>query len=232
MPIVHYGLKDVSVVIPIHNDRTQLACLLDSLSRYPELEVVVVDATSTDNPSSVACSAKYVVGPTNGRGFQLDYGIRQTQRAWIWMLHADSEIRESNITQLEAALSQCQWGRFDVRLLGDRLMFRVIAWFMNERSSFSKICTGDQGIFVRRDLLDRVGGIPNQLLMEDIELSKQLRTLAKPLRLRVSLGSSARKWEIDGIWSTIFLMWSLRLRYFLGASADDLYRDYYSGQEN
>ncbi|GIT39430.1 MAG: hypothetical protein Ct9H300mP8_06260 [Gammaproteobacteria bacterium] len=55
---------------------------------------------------------------------------------------------------------------------------------MNERSALTSICTGDQGIFVHRSLLERIGGIPNQPLMEDIELSKRLRRISKPIRIR------------------------------------------------
>ena len=82
-------------------------------------------------------------------------------------------------------------------------------------------------MFVRRALLERIGGIPDQLLMEDIELSKRLRRIAKPTRVRTLLGTSSRRWEQDGIVRTILLMWELRLRYFLGASPEVLAARYY-----
>ena len=98
---------------------------------------------------------------------------------------------------------------------------------MNERSALTSICTGDQGIFVHRSLLERIGGIPNQPLMEDIELSKRLRRISKPIRIRTSLGTSSRRWENDGTLRTILLMWELRLRYFLGTSPEVLAARYY-----
>ena len=90
---------------------------------------------------------------------------------------------------------------------------------MNIRSRWSGICTGDQGIFVRRDLLELIDGVPDQPLMEDIELTKRLRRYANPICVDVPLGVSARRWQQRGIASTILLMWRLRLQYFFGTSA-------------
>ena len=86
-------------------------------------------------------------------------------------------------------------------------------------------------MFVQRTLLDQVGGMPEQSLMEDIELSKQLRKIEIPFRIRTQLATSVRKWEREGVLRTIIRMWSLRLRYFLGTPPNVLYRDYYGRGE-
>ena len=98
---------------------------------------------------------------------------------------------------------------------------------MSWRSAFTGICTGDQGMFVRRTLLDLVGGVPDQALMEDIELSKRLRRFGRPERLRPPLVTSARRWREHGLLSTIVLMWELRARYFFGEDPDVLAERYY-----
>jgi len=38
--------------------------------------------------------------------------------------------------------------------------------------------------------------------------------------------TSGRRWERDGVWRTIVLMWRLRFLYWLGVSADRLARAY------
>ena len=97
---------------------------------------------------------------------------------------------------------------------------------MNVRSKLTGIATGDQGIFVTRALFDAVGGFPPQPLMEDIELSRRLKRISPPLRLRARVTTSSRRWENRGVLRTILLMWRLRLAYFFGASPDDLARRY------
>jgi len=94
----------------------------------------------------------------------------------------------------------------------------VVATLMNLRSCLTGIATGDQGIFVSRELFERVNGYPQIPLMEDIALSRRLKRHSQPACLHEKLVTSARRWKTHGILRTILLMWSLRLAYFLGAS--------------
>ena len=90
------------------------------------------------------------------------------------------------------------------------------------RSKLTGITTGDQGIFVSRDLFEMTGGYPDQPLMEDVELSKQLRKKKPPVCIKQCLTTSSRRWEQQGIVRTILRMWLLRLAYFLGVPAEKL----------
>ena len=110
------------------------------------------------------------------------------------------------------------WGRFDVVITGHHPMLRVIARSMNRRSRLTGIATGDQAMFMTRAAFDAVGGFPDQPLMEDIEMSHRLRRLGRPACLDLKVATSGRRWESRGVWRTMFLMWRLRLAYFLGAS--------------
>ncbi len=115
---------------------------------------------------------------------------------------------------------------FNVRIAGHPRMLRVVAACMNVRSRWSGIATGDQALFMTRAAFDAVGGFPDQPLMEDIEMSKRLRTLSRPACLRERVITSGRRWEARGVWSTIVLMWRLRWAYWRGASPQALARRY------
>lgn len=221
------SLKDVTVIVPIHNDLEHLDRLHEDLQAYPELEIVVVSSAGTRISQRIVEELQVIVSDQLGRGVQIALGVMQSTRRWIWILHADSRVTRMNVGELERAIAQCRWGRFDVRLDGNRPAYRVIEWFMNVRSVLTGICTGDQGIFVQRSLLQEIGGMPKQPLMEDIELCKQLRSIEKPLRIRTQLQTSVRKWEREGILATVARMWAFRWRYFLGTNPDFLYQDYY-----
>jgi GT2 family glycosyltransferase len=97
-------------------------------------------------------------------------------------------------------------------------MLRVVAVLMNLRSRASGIATGDQAIFITREAFERVGGFPEQALMEDIEISRRLKRLGRPACLRARVCTSGRRWEQRGVWRTIVLMWRLRWRYWRGES--------------
>ena len=98
----------------------------------------------------------------------------------------------------------------------------MVEKMMNLRSRLTGIATGDQAIFINRPLFEKVGGFPDQLLMEDIEISKKLKAYQSPVLLRDKIMTSSRRWEQNGIAKTIFLMWLLRAAYFFGVPADKL----------
>jgi len=85
---------------------------------------------------------------------------------------------------------------------------------------------------VRRDAFSAVGGFPDQPLMEDIELSRRLKGLGRPACLRARASTSGRRWDENGFWRTVTLMWHLRLAYFLGADPTALARRYYPHRGN
>ena len=120
------------------------------------------------------------------------------------------------------AAAHSAWGRFDVQIEGRSVLLPAVARLMNLRSRLTGIATGDQALFVRRDVFEAVGGFPQQPLMEDIELSKRLRRISPPACLRAKVRTSGRRWDSRGAWRTIVLMWRLRLLYWLGVSAERL----------
>ena len=87
----------------------------------------------------------------------------------------------------------------------------------------------DQGIFVARQSFDALGGYAQIPLMEDLQLCKRLKSLARPRCLRPPLLTSSRRWEQNGIVRTVLLMWRLRLAYYCGVSPAKLARQYRRG---
>src|SRR5262249_29630301 len=61
------------------------------------------------------------------------------------------------------------------------------------RSRCTRLPYGDQALFVRRDAFDRVGGFPDQPLMEDLELSLRLRRVGRIVTAPATVRVSARR---------------------------------------
>lgn len=107
-------------------------------------------------------------------------------------------------------------------------MLRLIERMINLRSRFTKISSGDQAMFVRRKLFEKLGGFSDQPLMEDIEFSRRLKQQGRVACLHDRVTTSSRRWEQFGIFRTIVLMWKLRFLYWAGVSPERLakiYRD-------
>ena len=222
----------IAIILPVLNEETQIAVHLKTLQawRGPDCELIIADGGSADQTVALAqpLADRIIVAP-KGRAAQMNAGAAVTQSEILWFLHADSLPPAEAITLIQAALTDPNrhWGRFDVRLSGAHPALRMVETLMNLRSRLTGIATGDQGIFVRRERFEQVGGYPPIALMEDIALSRLLQRRSPPVCLRPRLTTSSRRWERDGVFRTILLMWRLRLAYFLGANPDQLARIYY-----
>jgi hypothetical protein len=137
-------------------------------------------------------------------------------------LHADTRLPDDVLAVLSRLPDSAQWGRFDVRIIGRSRGLAMVAFFMNWRSRLTGIATGDQALFIRRELFVAAGGFPAQPLMEDIALSARLRKQHRPVCLASRVTTSGRRWDTYGLWPTIVLMWRLRYAYWRGAAPEQL----------
>ena len=221
----------ISIIVPAFNEADGIVDMLQALQhmRGRGLEIIVADGGSTDGTVALCAPlADRVIIAATGRARQMQSGAALARGPVLWFLHADSLAPRNADRAIVTALDSGDrhWGRFDVRFLQAGLMFRVVATLMNLRSRLTGIATGDQGIFVTRELFERVNGYPQIPLMEDIALSRRLKHHSRPACLPEKLITSARRWQVQGTLRTILVMWTLRLAYFLGASPARLARFY------
>lgn len=184
------------------------------------IEVIVVDGGSRDQTTTKAESYtdQLITAAQAGRASQMNRGAEVATGEILWFLHSDTVVSDGASDAVSKALSNNQWGRFDIHLSGDILVFRVIERLINLRSCWSGIATGDQGIFLHSALFEKVGGFPDIPLMEDVAISKLLKKEGRPVCLKQQLITSSRRWEECGVIKTVFLMWWLRLLYWAGVS--------------
>jgi len=216
----------ISIIIPVLNEAEKLSRILGRLQvfRCQGHEVIVVDGGSTDDSLKFAReAADMVVESAPGRARQMNSGAAVATGNVYLFLHADTMLPDSAL-QMISAVSNKQpcWGRFDVRLSGDRTVFRIIETMMNLRSRLTSVATGDQAIFIDAGLFDSIGGYPEIALMEDIAISRLLKKQQRAVCLTAKVTTSSRRWEAKGIVRTVLLMWKLRLYYFFGVSPEKL----------
>jgi rSAM/selenodomain-associated transferase 2 len=222
-----------SIIIPTFNEASTIqSCLFALQTLRDHAEIIVVDGGSADNTFGLATAyADKVLSSEQGRAKQMNYGAEQATGDILLFLHADTQLPEHALSLIVQQLTAQQpWGRFDIQLCGDSVLFTVIAFMMNWRSRLTGIATGDQVLFVSKTVFNAVGCYPDIALMEDIALSGALKKISPPVCLKAKVKSSARRWQHHGIYKTILLMWSLRLRYWLGQNPHYLAELYRTGR--
>jgi rSAM/selenodomain-associated transferase 2 len=218
-------LMRVSVVIPTLNEVESIAQTLAQVRQAGKCQLIVVDGGSGDGTLEIArLYADVVLSAPCGRARQMNAGARAAAGDVLLFLHADTVLPLGFPALVDQALADPRvvGGRFDVRLDAAGWPFRMIETLMNLRSRLTRISTGDQAIFVRRQTFLAVGGYPEVELMEDLELSRKLKRAGQIACLRAQVMTSARRWQRDGVVKTIVLMWTLRLGHFLGISPEHL----------
>lgn len=221
----------LSIIVPVLDEATGIAAALAALEpfRARGAEVIVVDGGSRDRTVELARPlADQVIAAPRGRGTQMNAGAAAARGDALLFLHADTRLPpDADRIMLDGLSSPSwQWGRFDVRIEGKSPLLALIGSMMNWRSLATGIATGDQAMFATRAAFAQAGGFPDIPLMEDIELSKRLKRVSRPLCLAARVTTSGRRWEQRGTIRAILLMWRLRLAYFLGAEPAALARRY------
>ena len=228
----------ISVITPVYKESVELVrATIAHLSRYRAVSEIIVVTTQSDpfaaqinealqthgsdHPALISCATQHP-----GRARQMNLGAKMANSDSLVFIHADTRLPCAADQMIIDNLRQSQWGRFDVELDDPRPMFRIIGWFMNKRSGLTHICTGDQALYMTTDFYNKVGGFPEQPLMEDIEFSIRSKKYALPAVIKAPVITSARRWQQQGVLKTILLMWRLRLLYWFGVPADKLARLY------
>ena len=219
----------LSIIIPVRNEASHLPSLLNALQKRKSdnTEVIVVDGCSEDDTLNVICQRKNrILRSEPGRAQQMNTGARHAKGEYLWFLHADSKVDFDFESIIESGLKNKKWGWFNVRLSNTKIIFRVIESMMNYRSKITSVATGDQGIFIHKNIFIEQGLFPSIALMEDVKFSKKIRSSESPFISDTPLETSARRWEENGPIRTIFKMWTLRLLFFIGASPNWLNKQY------
>jgi len=164
----------------------------------PDLDVVVVDGGSADATAERARAAGARVVPSApGRARQLEAGARAAVGDALVFLHADSRLPRGWARAVRHALADpgVAGGAFRLRFEEGGPGLHLVAWGAGLRARLLGLPYGDQALFVRRGVLQAMGGVPQVPLMEDLDLVREMKRRGRLAILPLAVTTSGRRYR-------------------------------------
>lgn len=215
----------ISIIIPALNEAANIAPAVERAWATRPQEVLVADGGSDDGTPALAQQAGgVVISSPRGRGIQQNRAAAAATGDVLLFLHADTWLAADGLQQLTAAMKNPRvvCGAFRQRIESPGWIYRRLEQGNALRAAWRGLPYGDQGIFVRREAFQQVGGFPEVGLMEDLLLMKALRRRAWPVLLPGPLHVSARRWQRYGVVRQTARNWLLLAAARLGIPPDRL----------
>ena len=236
----------ISIIIPILNEAETIKKLLEHLlqnsSKENIAEIIVVDGGSTDGSLKIVSgraqsrpidlstaleeTAIVVLNSQKGRAKQMNTGSRIATGNTLYFLHADSfppkDFDQNIINEVETGNFA---GCFRLQFNHKHWWLRLASWLT--QFSWRACRGGDQSQFITKALFDEIGGFDESyIIYEDNILINELYKRKQFKVINKKLITSARRYEKYGIWKLQYHFWTIYVKKWFGASADELYSYY------
>jgi rSAM/selenodomain-associated transferase 2 len=218
----------ISVIIPTLDEADRIADLIARTREAGDCEIILVDGGSTDDTLTHATAADICITTPRGRAGQQNAGAAAASGDVFLFLHADCSLEANAFEAIQQALAnpKCVGGCFQQTIDAPGLRYRLLEWGNGLRVRLCKWAYGDQGIFVRREVFESLGGFPDLKLMEDLYFMKRLKRSGRVRLLDARLHVSPRRWQQAGIIRQTLRNWTLITAAHCGVSTDRLAKFY------
>ncbi|MGB0177816.1 MAG: TIGR04283 family arsenosugar biosynthesis glycosyltransferase [Owenweeksia sp.] len=221
-------ISKISIIIPTYQEGSNIGDLVSYLVRHSkghESEVLVIDGGSTDGTFKNAeeAGAKVVLSPRKGRASQLNHGAEVASGDILYFLHADAFPPSSFLDDIKGALKLgYDFGNFRQKIQSENKWVKINSY----ASRFNRIISsgGDQSLFIRRSLFEKLDGYrEDYLMMEDYEFFKRARKKGESIKIPKSLKVLDRKYQYNSFLRVNLSNIAIFGMYTLGVHPNRLY---------
>lgn len=174
----------LSAIVPLYNEEEMAESVIRQCRKIRKpREIILVDGGSTDGTVERLRAAVSeddgirIISSPRGRGTQLNAGAEAAAGEILFFFHGDCQLPEDPAGEIKNVLKDHRWGCFGVRFHSRNFFMYTNKWISNFRARRRHIVFGDQGIFIRKELFEKVGGFPELRIMEDLQFSLNLKEM-------------------------------------------------------
>ncbi|MGY6529897.1 MAG: TIGR04283 family arsenosugar biosynthesis glycosyltransferase [Cyanobacterium sp.] len=223
--------NQLSIIIPVLNEEVFIKQNISFFVRlHSNHDVIFVDGGSNDNTREVIINngLNMVSSPVACRSYQMNLGAKSAKGNLLLFLHGDTLLPSNYYQQIETILSQSGVvaGAFNLMIEGHNFLFKFICNMVKVRSHLWSLPYGDQGIFMKKETFEMIGGFPEIPIMEDFALVKKLQKRGKIKIANSAVTTSARRWKKLGILKTTIINQIIIIGYYLKINPHKLAKIY------
>ena len=218
----------ITMILPVYNESKTIGTMLSQLDTLPgDWEILFADGGSLDDTVEKIGTRYRILNSPKGRANQMNHGAVNASSDVLWFVHCDSKLPADAHAQISAAVeSGAKWGCFHIGFDYDGPFMGCNTYFSNRRAR-KGIAFGDQGIWVKKDVFDTMGGFPDLPIMEDYEFSLRMQRQNLPIcQLPGRIITSGRRYEKRFPPLTMWQMYRLRCLYRKGVAIEEIARRY------
>ena len=225
-------MTKISIIIPVLNEENYIGVLLKHLETNSSpkniSDIIVVDGGSSDGTKTVIKSFENItlISSDKGRAKQMNLGAKTSKGDVLYFLHADAHPpKDFDELILKEISKGNKAGCFRMQFDGKHWWLRLASWLT--QFNLRPCRGGDQSQFITRELFKDIGGYDEDyLIYEDNILINELYARKQFVVINSKIRTSARQYKKVGIWKLQYHFWSIYVKRWFGASADDIYNYY------
>lgn len=226
----------ISIIVPVYNEEETLGKFISYLSKiisHREAELIFVDGGSTDLTQEICKKSigKLYDSPTKGRATQMNFGASKAKGEILYFLHADSFPPINFIDDIfENIKKGFPSGCYKLSFDSDEILLKFYTWFTKFNLDVFRF--GDQSLYIRKDLFEKVGGFNNSLIvMEDQQIVREIKKLGKFTVMNGAVTTSSRKYKRIGVLKLQLIFTLIVILFYMRVNQEVLVH-FYSTQIN
>lgn len=193
---------------------------------------LIVDGGSTDGTIEMlerSCR-KFIIVKNSTRGKRFNEALKYVNSEIIVFVHPRSLIPDQAIYQLSLLRSHQQWGAFTHSFDLKHPVLEFTSWWSNfVRGDLKGIYYLDHILWVRKNILDQIGGFPEVAIFEDTIFCQKLVSIHQPTRLSSTVLTSSLRFQHNGIFKQSVLNQISKMKFYLGYKLDSIDEIYEKG---
>ena len=218
----------ITMILPVYNESSTVDTMLDQLDTLPgDWEILFADGGSSDGTPQRIEQRYPLLHSPKGRANQMNFAAKQAASEVLWFVHCDSLLPKDAHSQISRAVEDgASWGCFHIGFDYQGPFMGCNTYFSDRRAK-KGIAFGDQGIWVKKDVFESMGGFPDLPIMEDYEFSLRMQKAHIPIcQLPARIVTSGRRYEKRFPLLTMWQMYHLRCLYRKGVDIQEISRRY------